>query len=157
MVTPLIALMQGESALSRGTTPQALTVQVRAKDAAYVLLGASSPDDRRRLEDAMIAWVMADLNTRWLAGEHNTAEVVRAVGSRAVPVILRVLTPEQLLLKNLTELVRDVGDDAGKASVSARLAQIGQAQLPRVQGRTMEAMAVLGGRPVVEFLLGMAE
>ncbi len=154
MVEPLTAMMR---APNEGTPPHPPPLAVRAKDAAFVLLEFAAAADRTRFEDQLLDWVTADLNLRWLVGDHNTAEIVRGIGARSVPVLLRTITPEQRLLKNVCELVRDAGDPPGKLAAATRLAEIGQRQIPNVQNPTLEAMAVLGQRPVVDFLLGLAE
>jgi len=159
---PLISAMvpQIEAALrapatERGPSP----VQVRAKDAAFLLLDFSTGAERVRLEDALLSWLTADLNNRWMTGENSADKIVRQVGARAARALVATMTPDQAAIVQVAGLIKEVGDAEAKAAASTQLVQVATAQagLPRgVREPTLEAMMMIGGRPIVEWALALA-
>lgn len=98
--------------------------QIQAKDAAYLLLRYASADDRRELGNALLEWLMADLNTRALAGNYTAAQIVQAIGPTATDRIAQAFAPSEDNIRvavEVAKLINEVATDAGKDSAVARL------------------------------------
>jgi len=100
--------------------------EVRAKDAAFVLLPYTPVEAKTRLVDALVGWYVKDFNGRNLAGTATADQVIRAVGSPAAPILVKALNeriPQEVLVK-LSEIIGQVGEDAAKADAAKRLVEI---------------------------------
>ncbi len=102
--------------------------QVRAKDAAYMLIPYASDDVRAQLTKAVVGWYAVDFTTRSLAGDYSAEQVIRALGSPAASMLVEALhakMPQQALVKIAEIIGRGASDDA-KASAAKRLVAIEQ-------------------------------
>jgi len=101
--------------------------QIRAKDAAFLLVTHAPPDAKAKLTDDVIAWYMEDFNGRSLAGNYSAEQVVRALGSPAGKELVKGLKaqmPAPALVK-MSQLIGQVGDPQAKKEAAARLVAIG--------------------------------
>lgn len=107
--------------------------QIRAKDAAYILLRGdgrnafTNAEDRAALSAAVLDWILVDFNTRALAGAYTAEQIVQAVGpsaaerltaaiqftDNAIPVALQV-----------SQLIKQVGTPAGRQGAAARVVEV---------------------------------
>lgn len=142
----LIALMKKppEKPSGDGTPPPH---QVRAKDAAFLLVTSASPEVREKLTQAVVSWYTEDFNGRSLSGNFSAEQVVRGLGASAARSLVDALNaklPQQALIK-LAELIGQLGEPAVRQKAASRLVQIeremeGQAFLDWLKGQIVEQM-----------------
>jgi hypothetical protein len=121
----LIAVMKkpSDKASSDGGPPP---YQVRAKDAAFLLVASASPAVREKLTAAVVGWYTEDFNGRSLSGNFSAEQVVRGLGASAARSLVDALNaklPQQALIK-LAELIGQLGDNASRQRAGQRLVQI---------------------------------
>ncbi|MET0285057.1 MAG: hypothetical protein ABW352_11320 [Polyangiales bacterium] len=123
MVPGLEGLMkQVDASASGSASPR----QIRAKDAAFVLITHAPPDVKQKLTDDVIAWYMEDFNGRSLAGNYSAEQVVRALGPAAGKELLKGMKarmPAAALVK-MVQLVGQVADANTKKEAGAKLIAI---------------------------------
>lgn len=128
LMTPeLIRLMRGEDAPQAGGDDQPVARrQVRAKDAAFLLVPYASEERRSELIEAVVDWFVVDFNARSLEGNYIAEQVVRQLGAPAASRLLGALNariPQPALVK-LAELIAGLGDRETKERGAARLVEI---------------------------------
>lgn len=133
MAPHLIEMMQGRGAAAGA--PQAAggesappSIQVRAKDASFLVLQYASPPVQAQLTDAVVGWFVEDFNGRSLAGNFSAEQVIRQLGAPAASRLVEAMNarlPQQALVK-IAELISQLGDDATKARAGARIVEIEQ-------------------------------
>ncbi len=133
MAPGLIEMMQGRGAAAGA--PQAAggesappTIQVRSKDAAFVVLSYASPGPQAQLTDAVVGWFVEDFNGRSLAGSFSAEQVIRQLGAPAASRLVDAMNarlPQQALTK-IAELIAQLGDDATKTRAGERVVAIEQ-------------------------------
>jgi hypothetical protein len=129
MAPGLIEMMQGRGAAAGAAAgPDAAppAIQVRAKDAAFVILQFASPPQQATLTDAVVGWFVEDFNGRSLAGNFSAEQVIRQLGAPAASRLVEAMTarlPQQALTK-ICELISQLGDDATKQRAGARIVEI---------------------------------
>lgn len=145
------------------TTPIAAPTepQIKAKDAAYVLLRGdgrasfASVEDRAALATLILDWVLADFNQRALAGSYTAEQIVNAVGPTAADRLTRALTTDDTAIPvsvEIARLVNAVGTPAGKQAAVAQLIRNatemgGAAATQRLRDKA-RALLTNGGRAV---------
>lgn len=100
--------------------------QVRAKDAAFILLPYTQDANRQRLSGAIVQWLSADFNGRSLAGKYSAEQIIRTLGASAARQLVAALDsriPQTALIK-LSHLIAQIGDEATKAQAGERLVAI---------------------------------
>lgn len=100
--------------------------QIRAKDAAFVLITHAPPEVKSKLTLAVVEWYMQDFNGRSLAGNYSAEQVVRALGSPAAKVLVKGLharMPQQALVK-MAQLIGQLGDPAARKEAGDRIVAI---------------------------------
>ena len=100
--------------------------QVRAKDAAFVLVSSAPAPVKERLTQALVQWYTEDFNGRSLTGNFSAEQVVRGLGSSAARSLVEALDaklPQAALIK-LSELIGQLGDAEAKKKAGARLVAI---------------------------------
>jgi hypothetical protein len=100
--------------------------QVRAKDAAFLLVSSANPEVREKLTRAIVSWYTADFNGRSLSGNFSAEQVVRGLGASAAKSLVDALhaqLPQQALIK-LAELIGQIGDPETRQRAGQRLVQI---------------------------------
>lgn len=104
--------------------------QIKAKDAAYVLLrgdGRSSfgsAEDRAALSNLLLDWLLADFNQRALAGSYTAEQVVNAVGPTGAERLTRALTSDDNAIPvsvEVSRLINAVATPQGKQAAVAAL------------------------------------
>jgi hypothetical protein len=148
----LIALMTKPPAKpsSDGLPP---AYQVRAKDAAFLLVTSASPPVREKLTQAVVGWYTADFNGRSLSGNFSAEQVVRGLGASAARSLVDALNaqlPQQALVK-LAELIGQLGEPASRQRAGQRLVQIeremeGAAFLNWLKAQIVEQMTAAGAK-----------
>lgn len=129
MVDDLIAMMRGEDVEQAGGDEDAEGVpprQVRAKDAAFLLIPYAGEEHRQRLTEAVVDWFVVDFNGRSLSGNFSAEQVVRQLGAPGASRLVNALNarlPQQALVK-IAELIATLGDDATKERAAERLVEI---------------------------------
>ncbi len=133
MAPGFIDLMQGRGAAAGAAAPSVAgaeaappAIQVRAKDAAFVVLQYAGAEQRAVLTDAIIGWFIEDFNGRSLAGNFSAEQVIRHIGTPAANHLVEAMNahlPQQALTK-ICELISQLGDDATKARAGARIVEI---------------------------------
>lgn len=102
--------------------------QVRAKDAAYMVVQYASDETRGKLTKDIVGWYAVDFTSRSLAGDYSAEQVTRALGSPAASMLVEALhakMPQQALVKIAEIIGRGASDDA-KANAAKRLVAIEQ-------------------------------
>jgi hypothetical protein len=100
--------------------------QVRAKDAAFLLVSSANPQVREKLTRAIVGWYTADFNGRSLSGNFSAEQVIRGLGASAARSLVDALNaqlPQQALIK-LAELIGQIGEPATRQRAGQRLVQI---------------------------------
>lgn len=131
MAPGLIEMMQGRGAAAgapqtTGVDAAPPAIQVRAKDAAFVILQFASPPQQAALTDAVVGWFVEDFNGRSLAGNFSAEQVIRQLGAPAASRLVDAMTarlPQQALTK-ICELISQLGDDPTKQRAGARIVEI---------------------------------
>jgi hypothetical protein len=127
MAPQLIAIMRGEGAgaapADADTVPP---IQIRAKDASYLIIGWGSPETRSALTDGIVGWFVEDFNGRNLAGTYSAEQVVRALGAPAASRLVDAMTARipQAALVQIANLIAQIGDDATKARAAERVVAV---------------------------------
>jgi len=132
---------------------------VRAKDAGYVIYQYTAGTDQQTLQRALLDWVLADFNGRFLLGSNNTEKIVKTIGAPAAASLVAAITPAQLAVEKICQLVMELGDPATKLAASAKLVETARAQAATPNGITeyvFLGMKAVGGRPVVDYVLELA-
>lgn len=127
MASGLIEMMRGaDTPQAGGTEDAAPPRQIRAKDAAFLLIPYASAEHRQELTQAVVDWFVVDFNGRNLAGNYSAEQVVRQLGAPAAARLVNALNarlPQQALVK-LAELINTLGNDDAKTRAAARLVEI---------------------------------
>lgn len=126
--------------------------QVRAKDAAFLLVASASPAVREKLTQAVVGWYTEDFNGRSLSGNFSAEQVVRGLGASAARSLVDALNaklPQQALIK-LAELIGQLGDPDSRLRAGQRLVAIeremeGPAFLEWLKGQIRDQMAAQPG------------
>jgi len=118
-----------ETLLSQQPDPEAKgpdPLQVRAKDAAYMVVPYAPEDSRNELIRAVVGWYSVDFEGRSLAGDYSAEQVTRALGAEAAGMLVDALhekMPPQALIK-IAEIIGEDGDEQTKKRAGARLVAI---------------------------------
>jgi len=126
MVPGLEGLMRGTNRAQPSAEDGPSSTQIRAKDAAFLLIAHASPATRVRLTQAVIGWYVEDFNGRSLAGNYSAEQVVNSLGAPAASLLVDALNahlPQQALVK-LSELISKLADAPSKARAATQLVAI---------------------------------
>ena len=129
MTDGLIQMMNGQGAAGGAPTnvgDAPPPIQVRGKDAAFVILQYASPAQQSTLTDAIVGWFVTDFNGRSLAGNFSAEQVIRALGAPAASRLVEAMNarlPQQALTK-IAELIAQLGDTPTKARAGERVVAI---------------------------------
>ena len=121
-----------EALLSQEPDPEAKgpdPTQVRAKDAAYMVIPYAPESSRNELIRAVVGWYSADFEGRSLAGDFSAEQVTRALGAEAAGMLVDALhekMPPQAMIK-ISEIIGEDGDEQTKKRAGARLVTIEKA------------------------------
>lgn len=128
MVPQLEAQMRGSDNANQEEGAPPSTIQVRAKDAAYLLVTHASDESQTQLINAVVDWFTVDFANRSLSGNYSAEQVVRslgAAGASRLVTALNIALPKAALV-NLCDLIKDLGSDETKAAAATRLLAIEQ-------------------------------
>jgi hypothetical protein len=112
---------QPDDKAQAGSAPAAR--QIRAKDAAFLLIPYASPEAKAKLTSDVTGWYVQDFNGRSLAGNYSAEQVVRALGSPAAKELvggLKAKLPQQALVK-MAQLIGQVADTPTRKEAGDRL------------------------------------
>jgi len=122
MVPRLETILANETPSTNGPDP----VQVRAKDAAYMVVDYAPLDQKEQLIRSVVHWYSDDFEGRSLAGDYSAEQVTRALGAEAADQLVDALdekmTPAAMI--KISEIIGDSGDTDTKAKAGARLVEI---------------------------------
>ncbi|KPK15266.1 MAG: hypothetical protein AMJ62_09895 [Myxococcales bacterium SG8_38] len=101
-------------------------VQVRAKDAAYMVIPYARTEDRDPLVRSVVGWYSVDFEGRSLAGDYSAEQVTRALGAEAAEMLVDTLdekmTPQAMI--KIAEIIAEDGNEATKKRAADRLIEI---------------------------------
>ncbi|MGB5264970.1 MAG: hypothetical protein WBN30_00150, partial [Polyangiales bacterium] len=126
MIPRLQALLSTEPDLD---DPAPDPIQVRAKDAAYMVIPYAPEGSRNELIRAVVGWYSADFEGRSLAGDYSAEQVTRALGAEAAGMLVDALhekMPPQAMIK-IAQIIGEDGDEQTKKRAGARLVTIEKA------------------------------
>ncbi len=136
IIHALVPELQSMLSPQGGASAQAPTEQaVRAKDAAYVILRGegrvsfAGAEDKATLTAMVLDWILADFNSRALAGSYTAEQVVQAIGPSAAERLTAAIRLEQNAIPVVVEvakLVNAVATPAGKQAAVARVVSVSQ-------------------------------
>ena len=101
-------------------------VQVRVKDAAYMVIPYAPEDTKEQLIRAVVGWYSADFEGRSLAGDYSAEQVTRALGPEAAGMLVDALhekMPPQAMIK-IAEIIGEDGDEETRMRAGERLIAI---------------------------------
>ena len=127
-------------------------LQVRAKDAAYMLVNETPAADRAVLVEAMTGWYAADFDRRALAGNHSVEQVMRRLGPESAMDFVEAMRsdmPAAALVK-ATQLIAEVGNEDARKKAATKLVALfkemsSEAYMKRLEGRVKEQVERTGG------------
>ena len=123
MIPRLEALLSEEpDEAHKGPDP----TQVRAKDAAYMVIPYAPEDARDALIRSVVGWYSADFEGRSLVGDYSAEQVTRALGAEAAGLLVDALhekMPPQAMIK-IAEIIGEDGDEQTKKRAGERLVAI---------------------------------
>jgi len=160
---PELQRMMTAAAAPAGQVAAPTEPQIKAKDAAYVLLRGdgrssfASAEDRAALANLILDWVLADFNQRALAGSFTAEQIVNAVGPTAAERLTRALTSDDNAIPvsvEIARLINVVGTPAGKQAAVAQLVrnatEVGGAGATQRMRDKARSLLTSGGRTVDE-------
>lgn len=107
--------------------------QIKAKDAAFVLLRGdgrasfANAEDRQILVNELLDWMLADFNSRALAGHATAEQIVRVAREAAVARLTAAINAQDNTIPVLGEfsrLINGVASPSGKQSATGRLVAV---------------------------------
>lgn len=148
MVPGLEELMKQAEAKTEGPAPR----QIRAKDAAFLMITHAPDAEKARLTMDVVNWYVEDFNGRSLAGNYSAEQVVRSLGSPAAKALVKGLKshlPQQALVK-MAQLIGQIADadarkEAGDRLIAIELEMEGQAFLDWLS-QTLKAQIEKSGK-----------
>lgn len=126
MTPGLLELMRGAGTPQQSEEGPPPALQVRAKDAAFLVLQYASPAQRQELTDGVVDWFVVDFNGRSLAGNFSAEQVVNQLGAPAAQRLVNAMSariPQQALVK-IAQLISTLGTPETKTQAAERLVQI---------------------------------
>jgi hypothetical protein len=130
MTPSLLQLMRGEGAAASATPVAAddppSPIQIRAKDASFLLISYASPPFQQQLTDGVVGWFTVDFNGRNLSGNFSAEQVVRQLGAPACGQLVEAMSARipQAALVQIALLISQLGDAPTKARAAERIVAI---------------------------------
>jgi hypothetical protein len=144
-----------------GTGNGVTTRQQRgAKDALFLVRADTTGDDRAKADDALIAWTCADLAGRSQQGDQSTDKILTAIGPRAVPKLIEILSDDGANQIFAAALVGKIGDATSKVRAADVLVDAGKRAVTRthdVSEGLLMAISSIGGAHAVAFMVDQGE
>lgn len=126
MVPELIRMMRGEDTPQASDTEGIPPLQIRAKDAAFLILPYAGDEAGGQLRDEIVDWFARDFNGRNLSGNFSAEQVVRQLGAPAASRLVNAMNaqlPVGALIK-VAELISTLGSSQTKEAAAQRLVEI---------------------------------
>ncbi|MBN1655624.1 MAG: hypothetical protein JXA30_17790 [Deltaproteobacteria bacterium] len=127
MLPELEKIMRGPAdSKSRDLDSGPSAVEIRAKDASFLLVTFADQKSREKLTRAIINWYVVDFQGRNLTGNYSAEQIVRALGAPAATILTEALSAkltQQTTIK-IAELVSQLGTDAAKEKAGIALIKI---------------------------------
>lgn len=105
---------------------EALGAQVRAKDAAYMVIAYAPEESRTTLTRSVVGWYSRDFEGRSLVGDYSAEQVTRSLGAEAagmlVDALQETMSPQAMI--KIAEIIGEDGDQETKKRAANRLVQI---------------------------------
>lgn len=138
--------------------------QIRAKDAAFVLLRGdgrasfASNEDRQVLVNELLDWMLADFNSRALAGQATAEQIVGVAREAAIARLTAAINAQDgtiPVLGEFSRLINGVASPQGKQAATARLVAVArEIEAPAITPRLVaKARELTTGRQVPEATL----
>jgi HEAT repeat protein len=108
--------------LATGPKPR----QVRAKDAAFLLVPFADQQTREKLTKSIIGWYVKDFQGRSLTGNYSAEQIVRSLGAPAATILTEALSAkltQQTIIK-IAELISQLGTQQAKLKAGQALIEI---------------------------------
>jgi hypothetical protein len=123
-MVPRLQTLLSDDAPPEGTGPD--PIQVRAKDAAYMVTPYAPQAQQQELIRSVVRWYSVDFEGRSLAGDYSAEQVTRALGAEAAGQLVDALdekmTPAAMI--KIAEIIGDGGDAPTKKRAGERLVEI---------------------------------
>ena len=127
-------------------------LQVRAKDAAYMLVNETPAAGRAVLVAAMTGWYAADFDRRALAGNHSVEQVMRRLGPESAMDFVEAMRadmPATALVK-AAQLIAEVGHEDARKKAATKLVALfkemsSATYMQRLESRVKEQVERTGG------------
>jgi hypothetical protein len=126
----LLGLMRGEGAAASATPPgpddPPPPIEVRAKDATFLLLQYASDPVRQQMTDGVVGWFTVDFNGRNLSGSFSAEQVVRQLGAPACSQLVGAMSARipQAALVQIALLISQLADAPTKARAAEAIVRI---------------------------------
>jgi hypothetical protein len=125
------------------------------RDALFSLRGGAPAEDQRRIDDALLASLEAEMKTgKVRQGRHSLDKMMSAIGAPAGDMLVRVLGTPDVPYVPAAEMLGKVGDetarDKGAAALVARAPQIRAAE--KSPEKLDRALGMIGGPSAVKYL-----
>lgn len=139
------------AATAKGSDPAAppSRKQRNAKDALFGLRDAAPGPQLEEIDRALVAWLTVDLTGRQTAGGHGTAKILKAVGPKAGPALVKLLAQPGPDLDLAARLLGDIGDEKARTQGGELLIELARKEKP-VKESTFIALGWVGGPAVVK-------
>ncbi|MCS6914415.1 MAG: hypothetical protein RMK29_06190 [Myxococcales bacterium] len=160
-----LAMPQLVARLQEGPADRVPTeAQIRAKDALFVLRLLGAPEERKLADEALTAWVVADLSGRLSAGSIGSERILLDIGARAQGALLAVLSRASLGSPNLlpaASLLGRLGDRESRRRAAEQIMGLLRPVLSQGQSSGVEegmrALGALRAPEAARFLAALAE
>jgi HEAT repeat protein len=125
------------------------------RDALFSLRGVAPGEDQRRIDDALLGSLEAEMKTgKVRQGRHSLDKMMTAIGAPAGEMLVRVLATPDVPYVPAAEMLGKVGDetarDKGATALVARVPQIRAAE--KSPEKLDRALGMIGGPTAVKFL-----
>jgi hypothetical protein len=123
-----------------------------ARDGLFSVRGYAQPEERQRIDAAILTSVEKDLKDgRFVGGRHSLDKMLTAIGTPSGPMLVRLLQDPKAPYKGLAELLLRVGDESSRDQGGAALVRRAAAE-NEIPSDLWIAMGTLGGQNVTDFL-----
>jgi HEAT repeat protein len=123
-----------------------------ARDGLFSVRGYAQPEERQRIDAAILTSVEKDLKDgRFVGGRHSLEKMLTAIGIPSGPMLVRLLQDPKAPYKGLAELLLRVGDEAARDQGGAALVRRAAAE-KEIPNDLWIAVGTLGGQNVTDFL-----
>lgn len=141
---------------AQGSTPNQgpTEMQIKAKDAAFVLIRGdgrssfASAEDRTALSTQVLDWLLADFNSRALAGSYTAEQVVNGIGPSSTERLTNAINSSDdaiPVVVEIAKLINGVGTAENKQAGVARIVAVareveGDAITPRLRTKARQLL-----------------